>query len=99
MAKKNIADNNNNSSAKSNKSNKNNNTKKSNNNGNDFNSKIEEIKSFVNQCKRVLMITRRPSKDEFIMVSKVTGLGICLLGTIGFAIHVPMMYLKAMLKG
>jgi protein transport protein SEC61 subunit gamma-like protein len=61
-------------------------------------SKLEEFKAFINQCKRVMMITRRPSRDEFLMVSKVTGLGICLLGALGFAIHAPMMYLKAMLK-
>ncbi len=64
----------------------------------DVNSKISELKSFLQQCRRVLIITRKPTRDEFINVSKITGLGICLLGAIGFIIHVPITYIKGMLK-
>ncbi|AEH06522.1 protein translocase SEC61 complex subunit gamma [Methanothermococcus okinawensis] len=63
-----------------------------------INAKINDLKSFLNQCKRVLMISRKPTRDEFLNVSKVTGLGICLLGAIGFVIHVPITYLKGLLK-
>ncbi|AEF96391.1 protein translocase SEC61 complex subunit gamma [Methanotorris igneus] len=60
--------------------------------------KIEELKNFLLQCKRVLMVTRKPTKEEFINISKVTGLGICILGIIGFVIHVPIVYLKGLIK-
>ena len=77
--------------------------KNSNNNINNINNakinaKFDELKSFLNQCKRVLMISRKPTRDEFLNVSKVTGLGICLLGAIGFVIHVPITYLIGLIK-
>lgn len=64
-----------------------------------FNSKaiIANLKDFLQQCKRVLMISRKPSREEYLTISKVTGLGICLLGIIGFLIHVPITYLKALI--
>ena len=74
------------------------NIKNSKNKDNKINHKIDELKAFIQQCRRVLIITRKPTRDEFINVSKITGLGICLLGAIGFAIHVPIMYIKGLLK-
>ena len=71
---------------------------KNNKNKDKVNHKIDELKAFIQQCRRVLIITRKPTRDEFINVSKVTGLGICFLGAIGFAIHVPIMYIKGLLK-
>jgi protein transport protein SEC61 subunit gamma-like protein len=44
------------------------------------------------------MISRKPTRQEYITISKVTGLGICLLGFVGFVIHVPITYLKALIK-
>ena len=41
---------------------------------------------FIEEAIRVLKLTRKPRKDEFIMISKVTGLGIIVLGVIGMAI-------------
>ena len=72
--------------------------KNSNNNNVKINAKIDELKAFIQQCKRVLMISRKPTRDEFLNVSKVTGLGICLLGGIGFVIHVPITYIKGLIK-
>ncbi len=76
-----------------------NNTNSKNLNANiDINKKIDELKIFLQQCRRVIIITRKPTRDEYLTVSKITGLGICLLGAIGYVIHVPIMYLKGMLK-
>ncbi|AXI25400.1 protein translocase SEC61 complex subunit gamma [Methanofervidicoccus sp. A16] len=61
--------------------------------------KIEELKSFLNQCKRVLMVLRKPTREEYLNVAKVTGLGICFLGVLGYIIHVPIVYLKGIVKG
>jgi len=61
--------------------------------------KTEELKSFIEQCKRVLMVLRKPTRGEYLNVAKVTGLGICFLGVLGYIIHVPLMYLKGIVKG
>jgi len=61
--------------------------------------KIEKLKSFLEQCKRVLMVLRKPTTEEYLNVAKVTGLGICFLGILGYIIHVPIVYLKGMIKG
>jgi len=36
---------------------------------------------------RVLKLARKPSREEFIMIAKVAGAGILLIGFIGFAIY------------
>jgi len=61
--------------------------------------KVEELIAFLNQCKRVLMVLRKPTWEEYVNVAKVTGLGICFLGTLGYMIHVPITYLKGLVKG
>ncbi|WP_459201277.1 protein translocase SEC61 complex subunit gamma [Methanococcus sp. CF] len=58
---------------------------------------LNGVKDFLHQCRRVLMISRKPTRQEYITISKVTGLGICLLGFVGFVIHVPITYLKGIL--
>jgi protein transport protein SEC61 subunit gamma-like protein len=49
---------------------------------------VTKTKSFIIQCKRVLKITQKPSNEEFKIIVKVSGLGILLIGLIGFLIHV-----------
>lgn len=45
-----------------------------------------KIKKFLKETWRVLRITKKPTKPEFIMYVKVTGLGIAIIGAIGFII-------------
>lgn len=45
---------------------------------------IKKFKSFLLECSRVLKITKRPDKEEFQSIVKVSGLGILLIGFIGF---------------
>ena len=47
-----------------------------------------KARSFWIQCKRVLKITKKPSKEEFKVIVKVSGLGILIIGLIGFLIHI-----------
>ncbi|MFH1376653.1 MAG: protein translocase SEC61 complex subunit gamma [Candidatus Woesearchaeota archaeon] len=47
-----------------------------------------KTKSFALQCKRVLRITKKPSNEEFKIIVKVSGLGILLIGLVGFIIHI-----------
>lgn len=44
------------------------------------------MRRFLSNCKRVLRIARKPDKDEYLQVAKITGLGIALIGFIGFMI-------------
>lgn len=51
------------------------------------------LKSFLIQTKRVLQVTRKPTSYEFKTIAKVTGLGIAVIGLIGFVLQI----LKAIL--
>lgn len=45
-----------------------------------------KFKEFVHECRRVLKVTKKPTKFEFRSIIKVSGLGILLIGLIGFLI-------------
>ena len=45
-----------------------------------------KLKSFVIQSKRVWHILKKPSSEEFKTVSKVSAIGILILGAVGFFI-------------
>jgi protein transport protein SEC61 subunit gamma-like protein len=47
-----------------------------------------KLKDFWIQCKRVLRITKKPDKQEFMTIVKVSGLGILVIGLIGFLLHI-----------
>ena len=46
-----------------------------------------KIKAFVAECVRVFKITKKPSGFEFKTIVKVSGLGILIIGFIGFVIQ------------
>lgn len=48
---------------------------------------LEKLKSFFIECKRVWYVTRKPTKEELKTIIKVTGIGILLIGVIGFIIN------------
>jgi len=43
-----------------------------------------KIKSYISHCIRVLKITKKPDKEEYKVIVKVSGLGIAVIGAIGF---------------
>ena len=43
---------------------------------------------FVSECRRVLKITRKPTWPEYTMLAKVTGLGILVIGMLGFVLTI-----------
>lgn len=47
----------------------------------------QKLKEFIIECKRVLKVTKKPSRDEFKNIVKITGIGILIIGLIGFIIH------------
>ena len=52
------------------------------------------IKSFTAQCIRVWHLLKKPSKNEFTTVAKVSALGLVLIGLLGFIIATIMGFLK-----
>lgn len=47
---------------------------------------FSKIKSFILQSKRVWHVLKKPSKEEFLTVAKVSAIGILALGALGFII-------------
>ncbi|MCD4702886.1 MAG: protein translocase SEC61 complex subunit gamma [Methanosarcinaceae archaeon] len=45
---------------------------------------VQILRSYL----RVLKLAKKPSNEEFIMISKVAGLGILAIGIVGFIIYV-----------
>jgi protein transport protein SEC61 subunit gamma-like protein len=45
-----------------------------------------KFKKFIEQCKRVLKVTKKPNRKEFTTVAKISGLGILIIGLLGFAV-------------
>jgi len=48
----------------------------------------------LREYKRVLSITRKPTMNEFQAVVKVTGLGMALIGLIGFSIFMFVQFIQ-----
>jgi protein transport protein SEC61 subunit gamma-like protein len=46
-----------------------------------------KFKRFLIECKRVLLVTKKPTPIEFKTIVKVSGLGIALVGLIGFILQ------------
>ena len=47
-----------------------------------------EIKPFITECKRVLRVTKKPDTEEFKTIVKVSGIGILVVGLIGFLLFI-----------
>ena len=45
-----------------------------------------KLNAFIQECRRVLKVTRKPTREELALLIKVTGAGISLLGLIGFTL-------------
>ena len=48
---------------------------------------FKRIKNFFIESRRVFRITKKPTMEEFKIIVKVSGLGILLIGLIGFIIN------------
>jgi len=47
---------------------------------------IQKAKEFIVECVRVFKVTKKPSKEEYKTIVKVSGIGILLIGLIGFLV-------------
>jgi len=48
---------------------------------------LEKFKNYMLHSWRVLLITKKPNKEEYKTVVKASGLGIAVIGLIGFLLH------------
>src|SRR3989344_3041247 len=48
--------------------------------------KLEELKAFILECKRVLRVTKKPDKQEYTTIVKISAIGMALIGALGFII-------------
>ncbi|MCK4367751.1 MAG: protein translocase SEC61 complex subunit gamma [Thermoplasmata archaeon] len=64
----------------------------------DIQRKIEEKAKRIGRGKygRILRMARKPTTDEYIKVLQITGLGILLIGAVGFLIFLIMVELPKM---
>ena len=46
----------------------------------------ESIVQAFKQYRRVFYVSKRPDRDEYVNVAKITGIGIIIVGVIGFII-------------
>ncbi len=51
---------------------------------------MEKLKSFIIQCTRVWRVLKKPTKQEFLMISKISALGVLAIGLVGFLIGLIM---------
>jgi protein transport protein SEC61 subunit gamma and related proteins len=52
------------------------------------------LKSFFVQSKRVWLILRKPTGDEFKSIAKISALGILAIGAVGFLIADMILFFK-----
>lgn len=46
----------------------------------------ERIDKTIKDCKRVLKVSRKPDKEEYLEFSKIVAIGIAIIGVVGFVI-------------
>ncbi len=46
-----------------------------------------KVRSFIQECIRVIKITKKPDAIEFKTIVKVSGLGILIIGLLGFVVQ------------
>lgn len=47
-----------------------------------------KVKQFIKKCKRVWQTLKKPSKKELQVTTKVSAIGILIIGAIGFLISI-----------
>jgi protein transport protein SEC61 subunit gamma-like protein len=48
----------------------------------------ESIINFIKLNQRVLKVAKRPDREEYYNVARITGLGVIVIGVIGFIISI-----------
>jgi len=54
---------------------------------------LTSIKSFIEKCKRVWMVLKKPTKEEFKKIAVVSAMGILIIGVLGFLTSIIMKFI------
>lgn len=49
-----------------------------------------KIKDFFESAKRIILISKKPSKKEYWAMAKIVGIGMIIIGVIGFIVKIIM---------
>jgi protein transport protein SEC61 subunit gamma-like protein len=55
---------------------------------------LNYLKSFGKQCIRVWHLLRKPEKEEFWIVAKVSAIGLLVVGAVGFLVALLMGFIS-----
>ncbi|HLP80030.1 MAG TPA: protein translocase SEC61 complex subunit gamma [Acidobacteriota bacterium] len=47
---------------------------------------MQALKNYYQECVRVLTVTKKPTRIEYMTIAKVAGIGILIIGLLGFVI-------------
>jgi protein transport protein SEC61 subunit gamma-like protein len=50
-------------------------------------SKWQRFKAFLVECQRVVRVTKKPSREEFKTIVKISAIGMAVIGFLGFFVH------------
>jgi protein transport protein SEC61 subunit gamma-like protein len=50
-------------------------------------SKLRKVKNFLKECRRILKVTKKPSREEYKTIVKVSAIGMGIVGLLGFLIN------------
>jgi len=53
---------------------------------------LNNLKSFFFKSKRVWHVLKKPTREEFLSITKITAIGILAIGVMGFMISIAMGY-------
>lgn len=60
---------------------------------------FEGVRKFIRQSRYVLKLARKPNREEFVRTAKITGLGILILGLIGYVFQFAYTWLTGIGRG
>ena len=55
---------------------------------------LHYVTKFIDDSKRIFTISKKPTWDEFKIMAKVTGIGILIIGIIGFFVSLIFAFIK-----
>jgi|TARA_Y100000310_G_scaffold125312_1_gene124067 protein transport protein SEC61 subunit gamma-like protein len=58
-----------------------------------MNQTLNDLKSFFFKSKRVWHVLKKPTKEEFVTIAKISAIGILVVGVVGFMISIAMGYI------
>ena len=50
-------------------------------------SRFQKLRDFITECKRVVRVTKKPNREEYKTIVKISGIGMGIIGLLGFLVH------------